>query len=624
MMDALIESGARALLLALAAGALIKIVRITTAAGRHAVWTIVLAGMLLLPLWMRWGPKASLPLLPSRPSTTFTTAPSTRSAVTAPVDVSSRIASVALAAADGPAPPAPPRRNGRSTLLIIYVVGAVVLLGRLMIGTMRAHRLMRRAVRDGDRWTSDDCATPVTVGWLRPMMILPRGWHAWPDRQLEAVTIHEREHARRHDPLVQWLALLNRAVFWFHPLSWWLERQLASLAEDACDAAVLSQGHQPADYCEYLLSLARSVTNAGGRFDLVATPMPGPSLSQRVHRILDGAPEATLSSRRLVVSLCACALLAVVAAATVITAAPMKPPPIARASMAQSSVADNERLPEYWLDEDEWHREVAPLLTAAELASLAQVRTSAEREAFVSQFWKRRDPTPETEVNERRTEFERRIAYAKDHLANAHSAAIPGYETDRGRWYVAFGSPDSLHASADAAEEWRYRSLPEFGSDVVIRFDLTSIGSCTYRGGRYRIVSPAPLKQFHPAAVDVTVSKQAFAQTYPNRFVYLSFPIDTKAVAIRWGLRDQRGAESTFGETQGPLDYIQGAFGSEQDFARPGTSTPLLERLGSVRLFEAGSIACTEQLPADTYTLVIQTTLVSGQTRRQELTFVVE
>jgi GWxTD domain-containing protein len=624
MMDALIESAVRALLLALAAGALVRMLRITTAAGQHAVWTVVLAGMLVLPLWALWGPKASLPLLPSRPITTVMTVPWTRPAVTAPADTASRIASVAQTAVDKHATPAPPRRNGRSTLLIIYVVGAVVLLGRLMIGTLRAHRLMRRAVRDGDCWTSDDCATPVTVGWLRPMMILPRGWHAWPDRLLEAVTIHEGEHARRRDPLIQWLALLNRAVFWFHPLAWWLERRLASLSEDACDAAVLSRGHQPADYCEYLLSLARSVTTAGGRLDIVATPMPGPSLSQRVHRILDGAHETTLSSRRLACSLCACALLAAVAAATVLTAAPVKPQSSARASMAQSSIAGGEPLPEYWLDEDEWHREVAPLMTADELASYAQVRTSAEREAFASQFWKRRDPTPETEGNERRTEFERRIAYAKEHLANADSAAIPGYETDRGRWYVGFGSPDSLHASAGATEEWRYRSLPEFGSEVVIRFDPTSIGGCTYRGGRYRIVSPAPLKRFRPAAVDVTESKQAFAQTYPDRFVYLSFPIDAKAVAIRWGLRDQRGAESAFGETQGPLDYVQGAFGSEQDFSRPSRSTPLLERLGSVRLFEARSIACTEQLPADTYTLVIQTTLVSGQTRRQELTFVVE
>ena len=69
---------------------------------------------------------------------------------------------------------------------------------------------------------------------------------------------------RRRDPLIQSVALLNRAVFWFHPLAWWLERELSGLAEDACDGAVLSRGHEPREYAECLLALARSVMNAGG------------------------------------------------------------------------------------------------------------------------------------------------------------------------------------------------------------------------------------------------------------------------------------------------------------------------------------------------------------------------
>jgi len=43
------------------------------------------------------------------------------------------------------------------------------------------------------------------------------------------VLTHEWEHVRRRDPLVQWLALLNRSIFWFHPLAWWLERKLSEL-----------------------------------------------------------------------------------------------------------------------------------------------------------------------------------------------------------------------------------------------------------------------------------------------------------------------------------------------------------------------------------------------------------
>ena len=85
----------------------------------------------------------------------------------------------------------------------------------------------------------------MTVGWLHPVIVLPPNWRDWPAGKLEAVLTHEHEHARRRDPLVQWLALLNRAVFWFHPLAWWLERRISALAEEACDAAVMRRGHDP-------------------------------------------------------------------------------------------------------------------------------------------------------------------------------------------------------------------------------------------------------------------------------------------------------------------------------------------------------------------------------------------
>src|SRR5262249_42375933 len=116
-----------------------------------------------------------------------------------------------------------------------------------------------------------------------------------------------------------------------------------------------------------------------------------------------------------------------------------------------------------------------------------------------------------------------------------------------------------------------------------------------YRGGRYRIVSPAPRRRFQ------STETKAFALTYPDRFVYLSFPIDSRAVSIRWGLRARSGAETAFGETRGPIDYVQGAIGDEAGAPRSRASTPILEHVPRLRLFEDGGIGCTEQLPADTY-----------------------
>lgn len=50
----------------------------------------------------------------------------------------------------------------------------------------------------------------MTVGCLAPVLILPDGWERWSAAQLDAVLTHEGAHARRRDPLVQGLALLNR------------------------------------------------------------------------------------------------------------------------------------------------------------------------------------------------------------------------------------------------------------------------------------------------------------------------------------------------------------------------------------------------------------------------------
>ena len=137
----------------------------------------------------------------------------------------------------------------------------------------------------------------------------------WPQGQLDAILTHERAHARRHDPLFLWLALFNRAVFWFHPLAWWLERRLSALAEEACDAAVLEQGHDPREYSQYLLELARAVQRAGTRVHVVAMAMPGSYLPQRVRKIMDGVRALRISRTRMACTALACAIPAVLFAA---------------------------------------------------------------------------------------------------------------------------------------------------------------------------------------------------------------------------------------------------------------------------------------------------------------------
>jgi uncharacterized protein (TIGR03435 family) len=267
---------------------------VKTAAVKHRVWTAVMLLMLVLPVWTASWPKIPLRFLPS----------STGKFVDQALVLAVTIPSV---------PPLPdvassrkfsePKRSVQPkwqvVLLGVYFFGVLSLFLRLALGTAKAHRLVRHAVLRAGKLTSASCAAPITVGLLHPSVILPESWPQWPHARLEAVLFHESEHVRRRDPLVQWLALLNRAVFWFHPASWWLERQLCSLAEEACDVAVLARGFDPREYAETLIEMARSVMHSRARVNIVGMAMPGGFLPQRIRQIIEGNPAPLISRARL-------------------------------------------------------------------------------------------------------------------------------------------------------------------------------------------------------------------------------------------------------------------------------------------------------------------------------------
>ena len=139
-----------------------------------------------------------------------------------------------------------------------------------------------------------------------------------------------------------------------------------------------------------------------------------------------------------------------------------------------------------WLNED-----VTYIITDEERQAFKRLQTDEEREQFVENFWKRRDPTPDTEENEYKEELYRRIAYANDHYASG----IPGWKTDRGMIYIKYGAPDEVdsHPSGGSYqrpmeegggetstypfEDWRYRYLDGIGSNIEIEFvDPTMTG----------------------------------------------------------------------------------------------------------------------------------------------------
>jgi bla regulator protein blaR1 len=302
----LLECAIRAALVVGGTALVLRMMRIRRAAMRHAAWAGVVVVMLALPFWSLVGPKLSVPVLQTAPAPAPAAPPSASGVVRATPQTAA--ATGVFAVRSGPDAPRPTTEMDWSGVLVaLYLAGAILLLTRLGVGTFYARRLRRDATIQDGRATTDACASPITVGWFAPALILPVGWQQWPAAKLDAVLIHEGEHARRHDPLVQWIALLNRAVFWFHPLAWWLERRLATLAEESCDAAVVAAGHSPDDYADYLLDLARAVTDRRRRIRAVGMAMPGSGLHERMTQILHGAPLPPTSRARLACTVVLCA-----------------------------------------------------------------------------------------------------------------------------------------------------------------------------------------------------------------------------------------------------------------------------------------------------------------------------
>jgi bla regulator protein BlaR1 len=302
----LIESAIRSTLIAAVIWLVLFAMRIKTASVLHAVWASVFVLMVLLPVWVAWGPKASLPVLPAQANVAI-----------APPPLPARLVERTSISSASPV-----RQDGgyalrENAITGVYLLGVFVLLLRLAIGTIRANRL-----------TSASCVAPVTVGLLRPRVILPESSREWPQAQLDAVLTHENEHARRRDPLFQWIALLNRAIFWFHPLAWWLEQRLSGLAEEACDAVVLSRGYDPHAYSEYLLALARSVLQTGTRVNAIGMAMPGVGLKHRIRQMLSDVPIPKISVLRMAFTVAVCAgVAAILAAGTLIHAQSAQPGP---------------------------------------------------------------------------------------------------------------------------------------------------------------------------------------------------------------------------------------------------------------------------------------------------------
>jgi beta-lactamase regulating signal transducer with metallopeptidase domain len=312
----LAEAAVRATVLALGVALVLHTLRIRSPWLVHGAWTAVLIVMLLLPLIVASGRQFALPVLPAY---TTSALPGMKAGETTGASATSQGGNtrrIGLPAASATAS----RASAAVIIVTVYLAGAVLLLVRLGVGWRRAWIINRDAVRDHGRLTHPACTTPMTVGLIAPAVILPPDWTTWDDAELSVVLAHEEAHARRHDPLVAAIALFNRAIFWFHPLAWWLHREIGRLSEQACDAAVVSGGHDPEFYSTCLVRFARRAAHAGGRVSPLGMAMPGAGLHERLGMLarLDTPRPSRL---RVACAALVCTALIVICAAAAPTAA---------------------------------------------------------------------------------------------------------------------------------------------------------------------------------------------------------------------------------------------------------------------------------------------------------------
>jgi GWxTD domain-containing protein len=117
-----------------------------------------------------------------------------------------------------------------------------------------------------------------------------------------------------------------------------------------------------------------------------------------------------------------------------------------------------------WLNED-----VRYIISDEERAEFKKLDTVQQRDAFVVAFWESRNPTPGSGRNPYKEEHYRRLAYANTHFA----AGSPGYASDRGRFYIMYGPPDSVVSNpgfSPPAETWGYQIVEGLGRHVTVTF----------------------------------------------------------------------------------------------------------------------------------------------------------
>ena len=537
---ALLEWSIRTAVLAGVVGALLAAARIKNAHTKLSAWTIVLAASLLIPFAAPLTPRVSISV------------PRFFAQATKPKPEPQPAFQLPPLRRDSIATPRNTPLHWSDLCAGLWLLIALTMLLRLWLGSRLSARLVRASkMIDGNLRESDLVRVPITVGVIRPRIILPSDWRDWPEHKLRAVVAHEQAHVERRDPARQLAASIYRSLAWFHPLAWWLRAELVELAEQASDDAAIAAAEDRVGYAEALLSF---IERTPQRVEWEGVTMANrQTRMRRIVRVLDNNRELSAPSTKRALAVLIVAALPLIYLATAMRPVLAQAPaavPSGHAQLSNTNVCGGNAAYAKWLNED-----VAYLITNEERRAFEQLPSAAECSMFVEQFWLRRDPTPGTPENEFKEEYYRRIAYANQHFATA----VPGWRTDRGRVYITYGPPDEIEAHPGSihqrpAEEgggtselypfdqWLYHHNNALGIDILFEFvDRTRDNDyrLTFMGGpEDREALQGRGEEHH------TVFGQEgglYIEVKPNRTIFITTPVRGSSVPVHGRIVDQNG-----------------------------------------------------------------------------------
>ena len=295
----LIDATMKSFVILAVAGLLGFILRRHSAAVRALTWGLAILGCLVLPLFSFALPQWEVGVLPATPDGfEVDWLADNRQDARSPVPVAAHpLASRNVSSTQTTPLPVQPNRvtsvggvpqvNVSETSFLcphcigwlakIWMAGVLFLIVRLIVGigtvwclsarSDNFNGLISQVQPDWKRPVSIRQSKAVTVpmvwGLFRPVILLPPDAGEWAPERQRAVLLHELAHIQRQDWLMQTMAQITCAVYWFNPLLWFAARRMRTEIEGACDDQVLNAGCQSTDYAQHLVDIVRNIKKAG-------------------------------------------------------------------------------------------------------------------------------------------------------------------------------------------------------------------------------------------------------------------------------------------------------------------------------------------------------------------------